>query len=217
LFKTVFSGKRGVDEMKLFRRNKKGSLSLSMEAIVILIFAVVMLGLGLTFVRTMFGSITGKARNAIDIADLAAKPSEGEPITFSPLNPNVKEGEQIQVQVGFYNPSSTNSGEYWLMRVIDNTLGSGDEGYCGGITNYEQLCGDGGNSLKTMYNDKSFKLAKDKLTGWNLIFDAAKRDGSESIPVLLTISFCEAEDDEAEECEEDGDIYQRELFITVKK
>lgn len=41
-----------------FRSSKKGSLSLSMEAIVIVVLAMTLLGLGLTFVRQMFGDIS---------------------------------------------------------------------------------------------------------------------------------------------------------------
>lgn len=38
--------------------SRKGSLNISVEAIVILILAITMLGLGLTFMRTMFGGTT---------------------------------------------------------------------------------------------------------------------------------------------------------------
>jgi len=132
-----------------------------MEAIVILILAVVMLGLGLTFVRTMFSNITDKAKNAIDVADLSAKPSEGEPVVFSPNNPEIKEGKQINVQVGFYNPST--SADNWMMKVIDSSY---DDGVCGGMSDPDVFCGDSGTALQTIYNDKPFKLSKmNKLDG----------------------------------------------------
>jgi len=186
-----------------------------MEAIVILILAVVMLGLGLTFVRTMFSNITDKAKNAIDVADLSAKPSEGEPVVFSPNNPEIKEGKQINVQVGFYNPST--SADNWMMKVIDSSY---DDGVCGGMSNPDVFCGDSGTALQTIYNDKPFKLSKDEQTGWNIIFDSTPGLEDQTYttkPILLTVQFCSVEDIEDDDCEDDAEVYQKELFLTVRK
>lgn len=46
--------------MSLIIRQKKGALQLSINAIVVLILAITMLGLGLGFMRNMFGQTTGQ-------------------------------------------------------------------------------------------------------------------------------------------------------------
>lgn len=191
--------------MRLFVRNKRGSLSLSMEAIVILILAVVMLGLGLTFVRTMFTSITDRATTAIDIADLSARPTEADPITFTPASPEVREGRELSVQVGFYNPHLDVTD--WYMRVYDNN------DRCGGITGFDadgDKCSD---NIYTLYTESRFSLQKDDVIGWNIIFKPADNaaGGSATRPYLLTVKFCEDPG-----CDNDEAVYQREIVLTVR-
>ena len=196
--------------MRLFVRNKRGSLSLSMEAIVILILAVVMLGLGLTFVRTMFTNITDRATTAIDIADLSARPTEADPITFTPASPEVREGRELSVQVGFYNPDLDVTD--WYMRVTD---GTGNQ--CGGIDGFdtgggaEGLCGD---KIYTLYTTNEFSLQKDDVIGWNIIFKPANdaTGGSATRPYLFTVKFCEDSDCDSN----DNAVYQREIVVTVR-
>jgi len=196
--------------MKIFTRgkvSKKASLSLSMEAIVILILAVTMLGLGLTFVRSMFSNITSKATNAIDVADLTAKPTEGDPIVFSPNNPTVKEKNTVNVQVGFYNPSTTK--EWWIMKVKDksgNQCDDSDGNKC-----------DGG--VAALYNPVAFKLEKDQSTGYNIVFTPSRDYVSEGAikSVLLSVQFCSTEVN-GNDCDTSGtEYYQKEMVMTVRK
>jgi hypothetical protein len=196
--------------MKIFTRkkaSKKASLSLSMEAIVILILAVTMLGLGLAFVRNMFSNISAKAGNAIDVADLSAKPTENEPVVFSPNLPEVRERSQINVQVGFYNPSINE--EWWMMKVVDdNSDGnacSTDENKCYG-------------SIETIYSARPFKLEKDQSIGWNIVFTPTEGtvDGA-TRAVLLSVQFCAVESQTADSCKENSEIYQKEMFMTVRR
>ncbi|MFH1212231.1 MAG: hypothetical protein V1659_04890, partial [Candidatus Woesearchaeota archaeon] len=63
--------------------SRKGSLSLSTEAIVILIMAVVMLGLGLTFVRGAFSKVTGSLDEATATEPEPQSPTVSDPITLS--------------------------------------------------------------------------------------------------------------------------------------
>lgn len=198
--------------MKLFVRSKKGSLSLSMEAIVILILAVVMLGLGLTFVRTMFQNITDKARNAIGVADLTAKPSEGEPVVFSPNSPEIKEKDTKNIQVGFYNPSTNN--DLWCIELLDDDT-AGEP--CGSLAG-DDLCYT--NMIKAIYRDQPFELQKDNIVGWNLILEpqeGAVPTGS-SKAYLLTVKFYAIEAGSTT-CvvSSNPQSYQKELFLTVRK
>lgn len=90
--------------MKLFR-NKKGDLSLSVNAIVILVLAITMLGLGLSFIRTMFGKTTGKLGSVIESTDLETKPTSENPLTIQ-KQIELKLGEPKQIEIGFYNTES---------------------------------------------------------------------------------------------------------------
>ncbi|MFO8016230.1 MAG: hypothetical protein R6U32_03940 [Candidatus Woesearchaeota archaeon] len=86
--------------MKQF--SKKASLNLSIQAIVILIFAVIMLGLGLGLINFIFGAAREKVGGALDEAQLTNPPSADNPLTIE-RKINIKfKGEQ-QLQIGFYN------------------------------------------------------------------------------------------------------------------
>ena len=208
--------------MRLFVRNRKGSLSLSMEAIVILILAVVMLGLGLTFVRIMFKDITDKAKKSVDIADLTAKPTESDPVTLSPSRPEIKEDKQGEVIVGFYNPSTTKT--RWMLQIIDNSISGGQA--CGGLTTTTAICygyavgtsTQGG--FKTIYNDQPFALSKDQMIAWNMIFQpqTGTTQGEPTSAALLTVQFCSVADGSTVcETTTDSEVYQTELYLTVRK
>jgi hypothetical protein len=205
--------------MKLFRRNKKGSLSLSMEAIVILILAIVMLGLGLTFVRTMFTNISRKATTALDIGDLTNKPTEADPVVFSPARIEIKEKGRAEIQVGFYNPHP--SEDLWLLEVSDASLGEA----CGGIAQ----AGCYGGSVDVIYRNTPFNLDKDQVVGWYVIFEPADGAVSDiltgspnaatasSAAALFTIKICAVSAGDTSCPTTPIAEYQKELFMTVRK
>ena len=86
---------------------KKGSLNLSVNAIVVLILAITMLGLGLGFMKGMFGKVSGKIDAAIDSADLKNPPSLDDPLTLSTKTITVNRGGSAEVQVAFMNTLDT--------------------------------------------------------------------------------------------------------------
>ncbi len=87
--------------------SRRGSLNLSVNAIVVLILAITMLGLGLTFVRNMFGSATGKLGDVITSADIRNPASAQNTITV-PEELTIKRGTTKQLEISFYN---TKAGE----------------------------------------------------------------------------------------------------------
>ena len=82
---------------------KKGSLNLSVNAIVVLILAITMLGLGLGFMKGMFGKVSGKIDAAIDSADLKNPPSLDNPLTISTKTITINRGGSGDIQVAFLN------------------------------------------------------------------------------------------------------------------
>jgi len=185
-------------------RNK----SKSTKVFVILI-VVIILGIGITYVRTKFSDITASINT-----DSYEFP-ESEPVAFSPNNPDIKEGEEINVQVGFYNPSL--SKDKWIMKVID-TYYSGRT--CGGMSNLDVYCGDSGTALETIYNDKPFELPKDEITGWNIIFNTTEdlmKESYDTKSIYLSVMFCSVEELNATDCEGDAEVYQKDLELTIRK
>src|SRR3989344_5275051 len=88
--------------MKIFNNSKKADLNLSVQAIVILIFAVIMLGLGLGLINFIFGAAREKVGGALGAAQLTNPPSADDPLSIE-RNINIQfKGEQ-QVQIGYYN------------------------------------------------------------------------------------------------------------------
>ncbi len=89
--------------------SKKGSLNLSIEAIVIIVVAFVVLGLGLTLTRAIFEGAGQKLPEAFAVTQLEATPTAENPITISQT---VKIGRSSEktMDVGFYN-KGTNTAE----------------------------------------------------------------------------------------------------------
>lgn len=89
--------------------SKKASLNMSINAIVMLVMAMALLGLGLTFIRGMMGGATGKLGGAIDAADLSEPPSAEKPITMD-RTVKIKRGKSATIKIGFYNTEEAVSG-----------------------------------------------------------------------------------------------------------
>ncbi len=83
-------------------KSKKGSLELSINAIVILVLAITLLGLGLTFIRGLFGKATDKLGGFVDAADLENPPTAEEPVGISDKI-SIKVGETRELKLGYYN------------------------------------------------------------------------------------------------------------------
>lgn len=82
---------------------KRGSLSLSTNAIVVLIIAITILGLALAFTRNIFGSL-GKQIEDIGKQTLIENPPTFEkPMTLSKEEFDVRRGKTVSLGVGFYN------------------------------------------------------------------------------------------------------------------
>lgn len=82
--------------------NKKGDLSLSVNAIVVMVIAFVVLGLILTFTRTIFKFGQTKATEIFDVTSLDTKPTSDTPITIS-QKISMSKNAQKELKVGYYN------------------------------------------------------------------------------------------------------------------
>jgi hypothetical protein len=87
-------------------RNKKGDLSLSINAIVILILAITMLGLGLAFMRNIFGSATKEFEEVggtVKKQMIDQMKESNKIVDISRPKVELKTGESTQVFIGFKN------------------------------------------------------------------------------------------------------------------
>jgi len=89
---------------------KKGDLSLSMNAIVILILAITLLGLGLTFMRGLFKTMTSKVQEAVSAQELVSPPTEDTQLTVAPSEFNLRSGSAAKAVVAFMSTDPATSG-----------------------------------------------------------------------------------------------------------
>jgi hypothetical protein len=88
--------------------NKKGSLELSVNSIVILIIAIAILGLALGFIKANFGSLSQKLEQSTAEIPDAPMATASEPITIHSENLIVGKGQQVPVKFSVYCPEDTN-------------------------------------------------------------------------------------------------------------
>ncbi len=111
---------------------KRGSLNLSINAIVILILAITMLGLGLSFMRNIFGSATQEFEEVSGTIhkQMIDQMKEGnKEIDLSSLVYDIKQGEKKQIYIGFKNVANE-AKNFTITGVNMNSL-SGSSGNCG--------------------------------------------------------------------------------------
>lgn len=85
---------------------KKGDLSLSINAIVILILAITLLGLGLAFIKGQFSGVANKLgamTEQIDAGQKAQLENSPEKITMQSTDLEIKRGESREIYFGLRN------------------------------------------------------------------------------------------------------------------
>lgn len=95
--------------------NKKASLEMSIQAIVIIVLAMTLLGLGLGFVKNMFGNIESLSRATFDkVADQLQRDlvSSNEKLIFSQTKINLERGKSALLGFGVKNDGGTPL-SYW--------------------------------------------------------------------------------------------------------
>ena len=141
------------------RKNKKADLSLSINAIVILILAITMLGLGLAFMRNIFGSATKEFEEVGGTVkkQMIDKMKESTKIVdLSRPKVELKAGESAQVFIGFKNDGNAERNFIILTKDSSgNTLNGTSLSNSGDKCN---LIDDPGISAKEVYLE--FKTAK---------------------------------------------------------
>ncbi len=82
--------------------NKRASLELSVNAIVIFVLAFSMLGVGLYVTNLIRENVGSGITSVVNIQDLKSPPSAEDPITIS-REVTLKKGKEIKLDIGYYN------------------------------------------------------------------------------------------------------------------
>ena len=107
--------------------NKKGSLNLSIQAIVIVVIAFVVLGLGLGFVRGQFKSMTetsGSVQEQIRQQILEDLRTGNKKLSFPATTMQINKGEGTDIAIGVKNTKSAGTLNYIVN--VDVTCKKGD-------------------------------------------------------------------------------------------
>jgi hypothetical protein len=102
--------------------NSRGSLSLSVNAIVVMVIAFVVLGLILTFTRQIFTFGTTKTAEIFDTTNLDSEPTAGNTITL-PDTIVLTKGSEKTIRVGYYNknPLPATDAQFKFTECLDGT------------------------------------------------------------------------------------------------
>lgn len=98
---------------EVYRMTKKGSLELSITAIVVIVIAFVVLGLGLTLTRTIFKGAEEQLPKAIALTELEAEPTPTNPITISDRI-ELSRGKTKELKIGYYNTDADSHENVYL-------------------------------------------------------------------------------------------------------
>ncbi|MCK5107704.1 MAG: hypothetical protein KAQ83_03175 [Nanoarchaeota archaeon] len=117
---------------------KRGSLNLSINAIVVLILAITMLGLGLAFMRNIFGGATEefqKTSGEIEKQMIDQMKESNKVVSLSRPKVNIKIGEKDQIFLGLKNDQQDPI-DFTINNIVCESLGGG--------TSSQLNCGAGG-------------------------------------------------------------------------
>ena len=170
--------------MKIFdvkRPNKKADLSMSMNAIVVLILAITLLGLGLTFLRGLFQNITEKVDTNLDATQTRVNVDNDKPIGVAPKELELEVGKSDTQTLAFLNTVSGTIGYELEIRDM-----------------MDQLCEPNENCDDVMitYNKYPVSINKDKIAEWTITYTIDEEDAGGTVKqFLLSVNCAEDEDD----------------------
>jgi len=98
-------------------KNKKGDLSLSVNAIVIMVIAFVVLGLALTFTKIIFKGGTEQLERAIGVPKFEQEATSSNPITIGD-KVNLGVGKESELTFQYYNKQSSSATNV-VMEILD--------------------------------------------------------------------------------------------------
>ena len=188
---------------------KKGSLSLSMNAIVILILAITLLGLGLSFMRGLFKQMETKVGIAISAQELTNPPTTDNPLTMAPSKLTLREGESGEVLVAFMNVLPEDA----TCKLEICEPGGGNNCIDTGVCSQDDC------TLTVNYNNLWYDVRKDQINSYTLAISAESDDaGASGTTYLYTANMCcDTSSPRDQTCDDTGDgSFNKDLVVVVK-
>jgi hypothetical protein len=187
--------------MKIFSRKKRAALDLSLTTIVILIFAITVLGLGLVLIRGLFNKAEGEIDKAFNQGQLKVPPTASEPFTISKTRVTLNRGDKDELQVAVYNTGTA------LHTFKLETLGD-----C-----IEQVDANGNPYfLLTPSNQQLESLERSvkaqEIGSWGLTVRIARNTPSGDYACSIQTTTSDVADTESDEYK----IYYQDFFVEVK-
>jgi len=133
-------------------------MQLSIEAIIILVIAMVLLGLGIAFISGFFRTGTSKLTEPFNAIEFGCDPTTNDPIKLVPSALSVAQGERISVKVCLYAPNQFNEASLEITNCKDTN----------------------GGTDKPLFLTQSQNVKKGDIGGFNTIL-TAKKDTSNNL------------------------------------
>jgi len=147
--------------------NKRAALELSINAIVIIVIAITVLGLALTFVRNLFVQTTETSLEVIkgtDLSKLVNPPTRDNPLTITPSSLELRNNQQKIIGVAFMNTDP--SGKEFSLTIDYECDPSTGEG-CDCASNSD-CPSSGDRKIKFIYNSNPITLQPDEIAYWKI-------------------------------------------------
>jgi hypothetical protein len=86
--------------------NKRASMELGINTVVVLVIAMVIIAGGIAFIRGFFKLGQEKLGGAFNVGDFGVQPTSVDPLVLVEGSPSLKRADTESVKVGFYNTGS---------------------------------------------------------------------------------------------------------------
>jgi hypothetical protein len=147
-----------------FSRSRKGDLSLSMNAIVILILAITLLGLGLTFMRGLFKTMETKVNEAVSAQELVNPPTNDNQFTVAPAEITLKTGQPGKTILAFLNTDPATSVSCGLAMSTGVSCQSSDSQCTSSVPG-------------VTYSTNQVTMTKDRINAWTVAISSPSTTG----------------------------------------
>ncbi len=195
--------------MKIFQvgKFKKADLSLSMNTIVILILAITLLGLGLTFLRGLFKNIESKVEEGLAAGQIDVSLTADRPMAVTPEMIEIDAGETKNMKLSFLNDQPKDIPmklEIWESSTPDDATCGGE----GGSTDIPcQIEANGAAArLAVTYPAMSSNVKKDMINRWTLSIKGLSASGQSQTVLLRAVLRCDEDSDLADDIDNCDEI-----------
>lgn len=146
---------------------KKAGLSLSLEAIIMVILSAIVLALAVVFIRGVFTNMSTTVKEAVDAHELVNPPTTDTPVTLTPPEQTIKQGKMGKTTLAFLN-------------ILPDTVN------CNLVNSVETAASK---PPQMLYSTKCMKMNKEQINSWVVVISAPE-DASPSTSIFTMQINC---------------------------